>query len=142
IGGLAAPIDSGPLHSIADGQNGVFAGTAGSFPTQSFNSSNYFVNVEVLDDGVPAAPTLASTSPVSGATGVSVGAAPSAVVTRDLDATTITSGATLERSDGTPVAAAVAYDSASRRITITPRSEEHTSELQSRGHLVCRLLLE
>src|SRR5690625_6270389 len=28
--------------------------------------------------------------------------------------------------------------------TLTPevRSEEHTSELQSRGHLVCRLLLE
>src|SRR5690625_6336894 len=25
---------------------------------------------------------------------------------------------------------------------IVPRSEEHTSELQSRGHLVCRLLLE
>src|SRR5690625_6088107 len=25
---------------------------------------------------------------------------------------------------------------------IIPRSEEHTSELQSRGHLVCRLLLE
>src|SRR5437870_8015145 len=29
-------------------------------------------------------------------------------------------------------------------ISLTPpvRSEEHTSELQSRGHLVCRLLLE
>src|SRR5437870_11696329 len=31
-------------------------------------------------------------------------------------------------------------------VTLTvsrlPRSEEHTSELQSRGHLVCRLLLE
>src|SRR5690625_5744810 len=26
--------------------------------------------------------------------------------------------------------------------TIRLRSEEHTSELQSRGHLVCRLLLE
>src|SRR5690625_5638653 len=26
--------------------------------------------------------------------------------------------------------------------TLLPRSEEHTSELQSRGHLVCRLLLE
>src|SRR5437660_5355656 len=25
---------------------------------------------------------------------------------------------------------------------LSPRSEEHTSELQSRGHLVCRLLLE
>src|SRR5690625_5562504 len=27
-------------------------------------------------------------------------------------------------------------------LTSTDRSEEHTSELQSRGHLVCRLLLE
>src|SRR5690625_6852594 len=28
------------------------------------------------------------------------------------------------------------------QISWNPRSEEHTSELQSRGHLVCRLLLE
>src|SRR5439155_23412092 len=27
-------------------------------------------------------------------------------------------------------------------LDVTLRSEEHTSELQSRGHLVCRLLLE
>src|SRR5690625_5765594 len=27
-------------------------------------------------------------------------------------------------------------------MTLDARSEEHTSELQSRGHLVCRLLLE
>src|SRR6266702_4672955 len=27
-------------------------------------------------------------------------------------------------------------------VTLYSRSEEHTSELQSRGHLVCRLLLE
>src|SRR5207253_9690493 len=27
-------------------------------------------------------------------------------------------------------------------VSSRPRSEEHTSELQSRGHLVCRLLLE
>src|SRR5690625_6971871 len=31
---------------------------------------------------------------------------------------------------------------AAERITGHVRSEEHTSELQSRGHLVCRLLLE
>src|SRR5437660_6058177 len=30
----------------------------------------------------------------------------------------------------------------SRARVLAPRSEEHTSELQSRGHLVCRLLLE
>src|SRR5215510_6186619 len=29
-----------------------------------------------------------------------------------------------------------------RLLASSPRSEEHTSELQSRGHLVCRLLLE
>src|SRR5690625_5729685 len=30
----------------------------------------------------------------------------------------------------------------SRKVWLPSRSEEHTSELQSRGHLVCRLLLE
>src|SRR5439155_4334038 len=44
-------------------------------------------------------------------------------------------------------AAALAYRRGIRHIiggcrAGTPRSEEHTSELQSRGHLVCRLLLE
>src|SRR5690625_1412557 len=29
-----------------------------------------------------------------------------------------------------------------KKVQILGRSEEHTSELQSRGHLVCRLLLE
>src|SRR2546422_5858875 len=29
-----------------------------------------------------------------------------------------------------------------RELLLLPRSEEHTSELQSRLHLVCRLLLE
>src|SRR3712207_9330894 len=32
--------------------------------------------------------------------------------------------------------------SPSRRASVVPRSEEHTSELQSRQYLVCRLLLE
>src|SRR5437870_6900469 len=33
-------------------------------------------------------------------------------------------------------------DDITHRVGVGPRSEEHTSELQSRGHLVCRLLLE
>src|SRR5690625_2276326 len=33
-------------------------------------------------------------------------------------------------------------DQVSRSAIFAARSEEHTSELQSRGHLVCRLLLE
>src|SRR5690625_5937613 len=36
----------------------------------------------------------------------------------------------------------LAYIAASVLCAFSPRSEEHTSELQSRGHLVCRLLLQ
>src|SRR3712207_9145469 len=35
-----------------------------------------------------------------------------------------------------------AYTPSARRTTLGERSEEHTSELQSRQYLVCRLLLE
>src|SRR5690625_5397634 len=40
--------------------------------------------------------------------------------------------------------AGIAISPEGRRVfpDLTVRSEEHTSELQSRGHLVCRLLLE
>src|SRR2546422_7443688 len=41
---------------------------------------------------------------------------------------------------GRPVAGAARFDP--RRARLGVRSEEHTSELQSRLHLVCRLLLE
>src|SRR3989449_3310689 len=42
------------------------------------------------------------------------------------------------RTSGCPRSAAVRL----RQNPMSPRSEEHTSELQSRLHLVCRLLLE
>src|SRR5437870_10086641 len=44
-------------------------------------------------------------------------------------------GSLLKRFAGTPLEGRVLAKTGSR-------SEEHTSELQSRGHLVCRLLLE
>src|SRR5215208_5800819 len=50
---------------------------------------------------------------------------------------------TLFRSRPRPRPGAPRRSCAARpRSTPPPRSEEHTSELQSRGHLVCRLLLE
>src|SRR3989442_7003620 len=38
--------------------------------------------------------------------------------------------------------ASASFDCVLARIPTSKRSEEHTSELQSRPHLVCRLLLE
>src|SRR5690625_6426726 len=56
----------------------------------------------------------------------------------------------VRRSDGPPMAGQVEgrlsgeppHKSKTNSFFGPPRSEEHTSELQSRGHLVCRLLLE
>ncbi len=61
-GGLAGEIASGLLRSVADGLNGVFAPSAGSFPTQSFGSSNYFVDA-VVDLPPPPPPTAAAPPP-------------------------------------------------------------------------------
>src|SRR5260221_5455478 len=41
-----------------------------------------------------------------------------------------------------PAGAAARAAVSSRRVAGSPRSEEHTSELQSHSDLVCRLLLE
>jgi hypothetical protein len=43
----AAEQVAGPLKSVADGRNGVWADQAGDFPTQTWGSSNYFVDTVV-----------------------------------------------------------------------------------------------
>src|SRR5690349_23651577 len=45
-------------------------------------------------------------------------------------------------SDRNSVEVGIAVATMTRRVRNDPRSEEHTSELQSRRDLVCRLLLE
>src|SRR3712207_7138683 len=47
-----------------------------------------------------------------------------------------------ERSEGSRASADMGLPVDTIRARLTPRSEEHTSELQSRQYLVCRLLLE
>src|SRR2546422_5581928 len=49
---------------------------------------------------------------------------------------------TLSRTAAPMMVKAPTASSAPRTASPIPRSEEHTSELQSRLHLVCRLLLE
>ena len=47
LNGLASQVSSGPLHTVADGLNGVYGSSIGGFPNQSYLSSNYFVDVVV-----------------------------------------------------------------------------------------------
>lgn len=44
---LGAGVTDGPLASVVDGANGVYADAAGTFPTQTWGNSNYFVDPEV-----------------------------------------------------------------------------------------------
>jgi hypothetical protein len=45
--GLQTPAVSGPLRSVAVATNGVYGDAAGLFPTSSYRSSNYFVDLVV-----------------------------------------------------------------------------------------------
>src|SRR5207237_3289729 len=62
---LAPQIDAAPMHTVADGQNGVWADSAGTFPAppNTYNSSSYFIDPEVVPDGETLPIAVASTSP-------------------------------------------------------------------------------
>jgi hypothetical protein len=45
--GLRDQVTGGPLVSVADGDNGVHSSAAGFFPTQSWRTTNYFVDAVV-----------------------------------------------------------------------------------------------
>ena len=118
-------IDNPPLHALLnglDGSNGVFSlGTTSSFPTSSFNASNYWVDV-VFSTTIPGQPpTITSFTPPDGASGVSVSSAVTVTFNKAIDPTTITSS-TFQLLDpsGTPVAATLSYDSSTLRATLQP----------------------
>ncbi len=58
---LADEVTSGPVFSIGDGNNGVYGGAAGEFPTSSYRTSNYFVDV-VVEDAAAATTTDSTTT--------------------------------------------------------------------------------
>jgi len=65
----SAGVDNPPLHALqdgGDGGNGVFLySPTGGFPTQTFNSTNYWVDV-VFGDPTLAPPQVLSTTPAPG----------------------------------------------------------------------------
>ena len=119
LNGLASQVSNGVLHTVADGANGVYNETRGAFPSQSYASSNYFVDAVVAPDaGGP--PVVLQTTPADGAGAVQQGTAITASFSRPLNPSTVTSSTfTLTRPDGSAVAATVSYDGA-YLATLTP----------------------
>src|SRR5439155_124642 len=77
--------------------------------------------LEVVPAAPAGPPTVSSTSPASGATGVSVTAPIKATFSRAMDPTTITSASfSLAPSGGSAIGAVVSYDSTTNTATLTP----------------------
>jgi len=120
---LATSLSRGPLHTVADGANGVFSEQAGDMPTDSWRTSNYFVDA-VVDggSGVPRTPAVTAVTPIDGATGVGPSPSVKATFAGALDPSTVTSATFTLRptGGGNPVAAAVAYSESAQQATLTP----------------------
>ncbi len=120
-GQFSGAIDNAPLHAPADttgAPNGVYAyGASPAFPSATYASTNYFVDV-VFDDGVDTTkPTVTSTTPASGATGVATSSTVKAVMSERLQPTSST--ITLTGPSGA-VAGTTAYDDATTSVTFSP----------------------
>ena len=135
LDGLATPLASGPLRSVATG-NGRYAEVAGQHPTSSWRSSNYFVDAVVrLPDAPARTPEVVSTAPSASATGVPTSSTVAATFSVALDGSTVNSETfTLEDAAGDPVAGSVSYDDASRTATFAP-----AAALETGGSYTARL---
>ncbi len=112
---------SGPLtapQSTSTARNGIYSGTPGAFPTESFNDTNYFVDVTFQAGPDTTGPTVTSRSPAAGAAGVDTSTAVSATFGEPVRASTVTDTTFTLTQGGTSVPATVTTDG--RTVTLTP----------------------
>jgi WD40 repeat protein len=121
---FANSVTSGSLYAFNNaesGGNGVYLYGAGGFPANTFQSTNYWVDVLFSASPDTTAPTVTSTSPATGATGVIPATSVTATFSEAVDGATVNT-TTLELRDpsNTIVPATVAYNSATNTATLTP----------------------
>ena len=122
-----AGVDNSPLHALQDGldgANGVYSyGSASSFPTSTFQSSNYWVDVVFTTGSGSTTPSVTSVTPASGATGVSVATSVTTTFSEAMDPTTV-NGSTFQLvgPGSTVVPATVSYSSSTQTAILQPSS--------------------
>lgn len=113
--GISAPPLQVPGGFGASG-SGTF-GAPGTFPAESFRSTNYYVDVVFSDvDTTPL--TISGLSPLGGATSVPVDSTVGVVLSKAVTAGSV--AMTLTAQGGAAVAGATSYDASTRRATFTP----------------------
>jgi hypothetical protein len=125
---FATPKESGPLTGLAngtDGNNGVYKyGSSSVFPNESYNNSNYWVDVVFNPEVDNTAPTVTSVAPANSSTTAGTGTHVTATFSEAIDAATLTTSS-FELRDGSSnlVPAAVSYNSGGSVAVLNPTSE-------------------
>ena len=125
-GYFATGVTNGPLQALAngvDGPNGVYVYGASAFPTQTYNATNYWVDV-VFATTAPAdssPPTVSSTTVPGGSSAADPGGNITITFNEAMDPSTV-NGSTIQLLDaaGNVVPATVTYDAATRTATLNP----------------------
>jgi hypothetical protein len=115
-------VDSFPVHLLQDGASGgdgVYAYGSTSFPSNTYQSSNYWVDVVFALGASPSALSVSSTNPAAGATGVSTSTTVSATFSNSIDGTTI-SASTFQLKDAANNIVPAAYSTSGPTITLAP----------------------
>lgn len=112
---FTSDVVNGPLtapSSAGSGGNGVFNTTGGSFPSSSFNDTNYWIDVSFYDASQP---QVSSVTPTNGSTNVLPGETVTATFDQTMDSTTFsTSTVGVKDPSNNPVAGAVSYSSSTK----------------------------
>ena len=118
--------DNPPLQAPSNsesGGNGVYLYGAGGFPNQTWNATNYWIDVVFEENLGPdtTPPTVVSTLPARDAVNVSITTPVTVTFSEAIEAATI-NGSTFELVDAAdaPVPAAVTYNSGSNTATLDP----------------------
>jgi Domain of unknown function (DUF4082)/Bacterial Ig-like domain/Bacterial Ig domain len=123
----SAGVSNGPVQLLQNGVsggNGVYQyGSASGFPSQTFNATNYWVDVVFTTTTGPdtTAPTVTARSPAVGATSVSTSATVTATFSEPISASTV-SASTFELRDASNnlIAANISYNAGTLTATLTP----------------------
>ncbi|HEY2641256.1 MAG TPA: DUF4082 domain-containing protein [Streptosporangiaceae bacterium] len=119
-GALSSAVTDGPLTALANG--GVFGyGPSATFPSNSFQGSNYWVDVVYQQTADSSPPTVTANTPGTSATSVPVGSAPTATFSKAIQAGSATF--TLTAPGGATVAGTTSLSSSGAVLTFTPTSQ-------------------
>lgn len=115
--------DNYPLHGLAagvDGTNGVYSYGTSAFPTNSFNSTNYWVDVVMNGSSSQTVPVVSSTVPASGASNAAVSSTIRASYDKPVDPSTVRFNVTDAANSNVP--GTLTYDSLTNTSVFTPSS--------------------